>query len=449
MPEREKPTRPPTGRERLRDAAEERLERARRGPGGTEPRPESELLHELQVHQIELEMQNDELRRAQLALQESRDRYVDLYDFAPIGYFSLTRFGRIISANLTGASLLGVPRTSLIQQGLGRFIATECIEPWERHLASLVQVATSPAASPVREVVDLKMVRADGSPFFARLQSVRLDRAEGGEGREAVVDLIFRTAISDVTQERKARDAAERSDAEVRALNTELERRVRERTAELEAFTHTVAHDLKTPLRGIDGFAAILLEAEGERWTDEERQMLGRIRAASQRGGRLIEDLLRLSRLSKAELRQGRIDLSKLALQVAERIQALEPERRVDWVVEPGLTVAADAGLVEELLEELLGNAWKFTAMKETARIELGATERERRRFFFIRDNGAGFDMAHSGELFGTFHRAHSDSEFPGLGIGLTIAAKVVQRHGGTIRAEGEPGLGTSIFFTL
>jgi len=401
------------------------------------------------VHQIELQMQNEELRRAQVALQESRDRYVDLYDFAPIGYFSFTRFGRLTSANLTGASLLGVPRASLIQQGLGRFIEPEYLESWERHLASLVQAAKFPSAPPARQLVDLKMVRGDGSPFFARLQSVRLERPEGGEGGEATADLVFRTAMSDITEERKAQDAAARSEAEVRGLNSELELRVAERTAELEAFAYAVAHDLKAPLRGIDGFAALLLEDEEGRRTAEERRMLGRIRTASQRGGRLIEDLLLLSRLTKVDLRRGPTDLSSLALQAAKRIQALEPERRVDWVVEPGLTAIADASLVKELLEQLLGNAWKFTARKGSARIEVGAAEKERKRFFFVRDNGVGFDMAHSGELFGTFHRAHADSEYPGLGIGLAIAAKIVQRHGGTIRAEGEPGMGASVFFTL
>ena len=253
----------------------------------------------------------------------------------------------------------------------------------------------------------------------------------------------------DLTDRVRAEEALRTSEAKVRVLNSDLERHVAARTADLEAFSYTVAHDLKAPLRGIDGFAGMLLEDEGERLTDEGRRMVGRIRAASQRGGRLIDDLLRLSRLTKADLHVGRVDLSSVAGAVAERIRALEPARQVEWVIEPGLTVTADAGLLEEVLDQLLANAWKFTSKKELARIEFGGTEREGKRAFLVRDNGAGFDMAHAGELFGAFHRAHTDAEFPGLGIGLAIVAKIVQRHGGTVWAEGEAGKGTTVLFTL
>ena len=193
----------------------------------------------------------------------------------------------------------------------------------------------------------------------------------------------------------------------------------------------------------------MLLEEEGERLTEEGRRALGRIRAASHRGGRLIEDLLRLSRLSKIDLHVSRVGLSELASLVARRIQLLDPGRKVVWVVEPGLDVEADAGLMEEVLEQLLGNAWKFTSKKEGARIEFGATERDGKRVFFVRDDGAGFDGAHAAELFGTFHRAHTDTEFPGLGIGLAIVEKIIQKHDGTTWAEGELGKGAAVFFTL
>ena len=253
----------------------------------------------------------------------------------------------------------------------------------------------------------------------------------------------------DVTKEMRAEDKLRESEARFRVLNSVLERRVSARTAELESFSHTIAHDLKTPLRGVDGFAGMLLEDEGERLTDEGRRMLVRIRAASQRGGQLIDELLRFSRITRAILHISRIDLSALAAQVAQRIEALDPGRRIDWVIGSGLTADADAGLLEEVFEQLFANAWKFTAKVERARIEFGASESDGREVFFVRDNGAGFDMAHVGELFGPFHRAHTDAEFPGLGIGLAIVEKIVQKHGGTIRVEGEPGKGATVSFNL
>lgn len=256
-------------------------------------------------------------------------------------------------------------------------------------------------------------------------------------------------SASDVTETKRAELMLRRSMSEMRSMNAELERRVAEQTAELEAFSYTVAHDLKSPLRACDGFAAIVLENEGGHLTEEGRQMLGRIRAESQRGGRLIEDLLRLSRLSKINLHVSRIEVSSLAARVAERIQSLEPERRVDWVIEPGLSADADGRLIEEVLEELFGNAWKFTRRKEDVRIEFGATDKSGKRAFFVRDNGAGFDNAHAGQLFGAFHRVHTDREFPGLGIGLAVVAKIVHRHGGTTWAEGELCKSATIYFTL
>jgi signal transduction histidine kinase len=236
------------------------------------------------------------------------------------------------------------------------------------------------------------------------------------------------------------------------SLNVELERRVAERTAELESFSHAVAHDLKTPLRAIDGSAAMLLENEGGRLTMEGKGRLARIRAAAQRGGRLIESLLRLVRLTREPLRPAPFDLSALAGRVAQRLQGADPGRRVVWEIESGLSAVADAGLVEEVLEQLFGNALKFTQRRDPARIAFGEQADgpgDGRRAFYVEDDGAGFDMKHAGELFGPFHRAHTDSEFPGLGIGLAVVERVVRRHGGTVRAEGETGRGARFIFTL
>jgi len=218
---------------------------------------------------------------------------------------------------------------------------------------------------------------------------------------------------------------------------------------ELESFSYSVAHDLRTPLRAIDGFSLALAEDYGDRLDPEGRRYLARVREAAQRMAELIDDLLTLSRVTRSELRRDRVDLSAVAHTVLGALQRLEPDRRVETVIAAGLSADADPQLAAILLDNLLGNAWKFTAKTAAARIELGQTTVDGVVAWFVRDNGAGFDMAYRDKLFGVFQRLHPEAEFPGTGIGLATVARITQRHRGRIWADGRPGEGATFYFTL
>ena len=242
--------------------------------------------------------------------------------------------------------------------------------------------------------------------------------------------------------------------ARIEELNADLERRVIERTGqleaankELEAFSYSVSHDLRAPLRSIDGFSQALLEEYADRLDETGRHYLTRVRAGSRHMAQLIEDLLNLSRVTRSEIHRVPVDVSALARAVATDLQRAAPDRRVEFDIEPGLTVHGDPGLLRVALENLLGNSWKFTRRHPTARIELGATERSGERTFFVRDDGAGFDMAYADKLFHPFQRLHSLEEFEGTGIGLATVQRIVQRHGGRVWGEGAVEQGAAFYF--
>jgi signal transduction histidine kinase len=240
--------------------------------------------------------------------------------------------------------------------------------------------------------------------------------------------------------------------AEVRLLNTELERRVVELDAandELSSFAYAVSHDLRAPLRAIDGFADVLVEEKSAVLGEDGRQHLGRVRAAAQRMGQLIDDLLQLSRTTRAELNRQRVDLTALARSVAADHAARSPERAVTFQAEDGLSVEADDRLLRVVLDNLIGNAWKFTRPVDTPLIKVGAKHENGSRVYYVRDNGVGFEMEYRQKLFAPFQRLHSPRDFEGSGIGLATVRRVIRRHGGDVWAESEPGRGATFYFTL
>ncbi len=243
---------------------------------------------------------------------------------------------------------------------------------------------------------------------------------------------------------------------EIQRLNAELETRVKIRTAaleaanrELEAFSYSVSHDLRAPLRSLDGFSRMLLEDYGDKLDDTGADYLQRIRRNSQRMGELIDDLLKLSRVSRAEVRRQLVNLSGMAQDILGELADADPDRQVTARVEPGLWVDADAGLVRALLENLLRNAWKFSRNTEGACIEFFGAERNHQPLFVVRDNGVGFDMAYATRLFSPFQRLHGGGDYEGSGIGLAIVQRIVRLHGGTVFAEAKPGMGASFYFSL
>lgn len=254
-------------------------------------------------------------------------------------------------------------------------------------------------------------------------------------------------------------EAEERAkkEQEIIKLNEELERRVVERTAqleavnrELEAFSYSVSHDLRAPLRSIDGFSQALLEDYADRPLDEAgRGYLARIRRATQQMGFLIDDMLKLSRVTRAAIRREHVDMSNIATKILDNFRQGSPGRQVELSVEPGVTAEGDPYLLEIALLNLLDNAWKFTGKTTAARVEFGFDVKDGEKIYFVRDNGAGFDMAYADKLFGAFQRLHTKEEFPGTGIGLATVRRIVNRHGGHIWAEGQVGKGATFYFTL
>src|SRR5580658_700477 len=218
---------------------------------------------------------------------------------------------------------------------------------------------------------------------------------------------------------------------------------------ELEAFSYSVAHDLQAPLRGIDGFRHVLLEDYGELLDVAGQEHLRRVRASAQHMGHLIESLLALGRLTRVNVRRQKVDLSALARATAERLKELQPDRDVEFVIGDGLTESGYVVLLPATLENLLSNAWKFTRHQPKARIEFGSIREGDKTAYFVRDNGAGFDMAFASKLFGVFQRLHTTSEFEGTGVGLATVQRIVHRHGGRVWAEGKVGEGACFQFTF
>jgi len=257
---------------------------------------------------------------------------------------------------------------------------------------------------------------------------------------------------------------------ELQRYASDLERRVEERThelqerneslrrnaaellaanSELDAFAYSVSHDLRAPLRSIDGFSQILLEDYATQLDEAGRESLHRVRAASQRMGTLIDDLLKLARVTRAEIRTEDVDLSGLARDIAAELEGATPERKVEFAIAPGLKARGDARLLRVVLDNLLRNSWKYTAKQPAPRVEFRFADANGGQAFMVRDNGAGFDMKYADKLFGVFQRLHSAADFEGTGIGLATVRRIINRHGGRIWAEGAVDQGATFYFTL
>jgi len=256
--------------------------------------------------------------------------------------------------------------------------------------------------------------------------------------------LLYATA-RDITERRQAEE-------EVATLNTSLHRQALELAAankELESFAYSVSHDLRAPLRSIDGFSQVLQEDCAPQLTDDGKDALMRIRRAATTMGQLIDALLGLSRVTRADLRAERVDLSRMATTIAGELQQSQPERRAEFLIAPDLSAVGDPVLLHAAMENLLDNAWKYTSTRNATRIEVGQVVLRDESAYFVRDNGVGFDMAYVGKLFGAFQRLHRPAEFGGTGIGLATVQRIIHRHHGRVWAEGEVDRGATFYFTV
>jgi PAS domain S-box-containing protein len=366
------------------------------------------------------------------ALQAERTRFRAMFEQAAVGMAQVSLDGRWVAVNQRLADIVGRTREQMLGMSFQEITHRDDLGR-DLDLARRVVAGELPAYE-----MEKRYLRKDGSSVWVNLTAALVRRDDGSPD-------YFISVVQDIS----ARVAAE---AELRRLNAELEERVEQRTealsavnAELETFSYSVSHDLRAPLRSIDGFSQALVEDVGDKLDAEARDHLRRIRRATARMAELIDDLLQLSRLSRVDLRRDRVDASGLARTILDELRQREPGRKVDVQVQPGLVVAADPKLVRILFENLLGNAWKFTRRSAHPRIEVLSSDGE----LGVRDNGAGFDMAYADQLFKPFHRLHRSDQFEGSGIGLATVRRIVHRHGGHIRAESEPGRGATFWFTL
>lgn len=394
-----------------------------------EPLTEHERLrlhHELQVHRLELEMQNAELRQTRDELETALRMYTELYDFAPVGYFTLDRNGKIRAANLTGANLIGIERSRLIDRRFVLFVSEESRQLFNDLLEKLFE-------SWRKESCEVLLSTDADSQLFAQIEAVTF--GSGQECRIAVIDITERKLL----------------EMKIEAMHTDLAAKASDLTAanvELEAFNYTVSHDLRKPLTVIHGYCQVLQELCGDQLDEQARGYIREILDGTRSMDSLITELLKFSSVTRVDMRREAVDLYNIAKTVAKELEQSNPECQTEFRIAAMTPVNGDAGLLRSVLENLIGNAWKYTRNSQGTVIGIGMTGREGKPAYFVRDNGPGFDMTRAGKLFEPFYRLPG-AEFDGHGIGLATVERIIRRHGGRVWAESKPGEGATFLFTL
>lgn len=381
-----------------------------------------------------------DLRQSELEQARLSQMLQTVLDTTPTRVFWKDRQSRFLGCNLAFARDAGMDRPSDL---IGR---TDHDMVWrdqaERFRSDDRDVMESGKG---RAGIEEPQTRSDGSVYWLRTSKVPMLDSAG-----KVVGILG--TYEDVTDSRQNQMELETSRKRLEEVNQELERRVQERTTdlvqmnrELETFAHSAAHDLRTPLRAIDGWTHAVVEDCAHCIDDVSKERLGRVRLAAQRIGEILDDLLRLSQASRSGLQPVDLDLAPVARELRDMLSSANSQRPIDWEIAETIPVHGDPGLLRLALWNLLDNAVKFTAGRYPARVEVGVSEKG----FYVRDNGIGFDMAHSGKLFKAFQRLHLPEQFSGTGIGLALVRRIAERHGGWVEADGSPGRGATFQFRL
>jgi two-component system, chemotaxis family, sensor kinase Cph1 len=406
------------------------------------------VVHELRVHQIELEMQNEELRLAQLALEQAKDKYLDLYDYAPVAYFTLDENGLIMEANLTAVQLLGIDIESLLKKPFSRFICKDDQDTYYFHSRLVLDQKT-------KQTCEIKLVKKGGKEFHAQLESVARQDEKGDSSQ-------LRIAVTDITLRKRA-------ETEIKELNETLEMKVAERTAELEIekrkcelrtedldrsnkdlqqFAYVASHDLQEPLRNVATCLQMLEKKYKNKLDADADRFIGYAVESASWMRDLIMDLLEFSRIGTKVKPPKPTDCEEVLDRTLKGLRSTISEAEAEITHDPLPTVAVDETQLLQVFQNLIGNAIKFRR-DEPPKVHVSAVKNKKEWQFSVRDNGIGIESEHLDRIFVIFQRIHKRSQYDGTGMGLAIVKKVVERHGGRVWAESQPGKGTTFYFTM